>query len=72
MKKKPAKAVGRVILKDLLKPGEVFVRETYMRIHRQKHGLSTEEAAEKLNLELSAGTVTLYKKNGEVQLYQKQ
>jgi hypothetical protein len=43
--------------RDLIPPGEQFIRTTYLRLHRQKQDLTTEQAAAKLEAELKAGTV---------------
>lgn len=43
--------------RDLIHPGEVFIKTTYLRIHHQKQGLTNEQATIKLEAELKAGTV---------------
>jgi hypothetical protein len=43
--------------RDPMQPGEQFIKTTYLRLHRQKQDLTTEQAAAKLESELKAGTV---------------
>ena len=43
--------------RDLIPPGEQFIKTTYLRLHRQKQDLTPEQAAAKLESELKAGTV---------------
>ena len=56
---------------EQMKAGELFVKQTYMRLYRSKC-LSTEEAETRLNGEIKKGTVTLHHKRGDVQIYRKQ
>lgn len=55
---------------DQIKPGELFVKQTYLRLYRAK-GLSTEQAETRLSLEIKKGTVTLHHRRGETQIYRK-
>ena len=42
---------------DIIPPGEQFIKQTYIRLHHKKQGLTNEQAAQKLESELKAGTV---------------
>lgn len=66
--KKPA---PKPEIPDQIKPGELFVKQTYLRLYRAK-GLSTEQVETRLSLEIKKGTVTFYQKRGEIQIYRKQ
>ena len=57
-------------IQEQMKSGELFVKQTYLRLYRAK-GLSTEEAENRLNGEIKKGTVTLHHKRGEIQIYRK-
>lgn len=58
-------------LPELIPSGELFVRETYLRLHRQKHGLTTEQANQKFESELRLGTIVRYGARAEIQIYKK-
>ena len=64
--KKPEK------LPDLLKKGELFVKETYLRLHRKNLGMTTEDAENMLKEEIINGSVCMHHKRAEVQIYIKQ
>lgn len=66
--KKPATKSEEI--PEQIKPGELFVKQTYIRLYREK-GLSTEQAETRLLLEIKKGTVTLHHKRGETQIYRK-
>lgn len=67
--KKPAQKPEEI--PEQIKHGELFVKQTYLRLYRAK-GLSTEQAETRLSLEIKKGTVTFYQKRGEIQIYRKQ
>lgn len=58
-------------LPDLFSPGELFIRETYLRMHRQKRGMTTEDAAQKLSDEIRLKTVVVHGNRAEVVIYRK-
>jgi hypothetical protein len=41
---------------DTLKPGELFVRTTYIRLHWQKHGIPEIEASKLFDADLKSGS----------------
>lgn len=58
-----------VLLADVIKPGELFVRTTYIRLHRQKHNLTTEEADAKFESDLKFGSIVMHKYRAEIPIY---
>lgn len=66
--KKPAPKPEEI--PDQIKPGELFVKQTYLRLYRAK-GLSTEQVETRLSFEIKKGTVAFYHKRGEIQIYRK-
>ena len=57
--------------RDTLKPGELFVRTTYIRLYKQKHEIPESEASKFLDAELQSGTVALSHKWGGIKIYKK-
>jgi hypothetical protein len=56
---------------DVIKSGELFIRETYLRLHRQKREFSTEQANEKLEREIKSGSVVIHGNRGEIKIFKK-
>ena len=56
---------------DTIKPGELFVRTTYIRLYWQKHGMPESEASKLLDAELQAGTVVVSHDWGGIKIYKK-
>lgn len=54
-----------------IKVGERFIKETYLRLHRQKHGMETESASAQLELELKTGAVVIDGNRAEITIYKK-
>lgn len=54
-----------------IKAEELFIKETYFRLHRQKHGMTTESALSKLSLELKTGAVVIHGNRAEITIYKK-
>ena len=52
-----------------IKDGELFIKETFLRLHRQRHGLTTQEAEQRLQLELKSGMVEVYASMAEITIY---
>ena len=71
MSKQKKSAPKHDSIQEQMKPGELFVKQTYLRLYRSK-GLSNDEAEIRLNGEIKKGTVTLHHKRGEIQIYRKQ
>ena len=51
--------------------GELFIKETYLRLHRSKLELTTEQALEKLNSDLRVGSVVIHGNRAEITIYLK-
>lgn len=58
-------------LPDLIHSGELFIQETYLRLHRQKRELTTEQASKKLEFELKSGAVVVHHNRAEIIVYKK-
>ena len=56
---------------DTVKPGELFVRTTYIRLFWQKHGIPEIEASKLFEAELKSGTVVVSHDWGGVKIYKK-
>lgn len=56
---------------DTIKPGELFVRTTYIRLHWQKHGIPESEASKLFDAELQSGTVAISHDWGGIKIYKK-
>lgn len=57
--------------REILKPGEMFVQETYLRLQRQKNGMTTEAAQAKFQSEIRHGSIVKYSSRGEITIYRK-
>lgn len=56
---------------DTIKPGELFVRTTYIRLHWQNHGIPESEASKLFDAELQSGSVLLSHDWGGIKIYKK-
>ncbi len=56
---------------DTVKPGELFVRTTYIRLYWQRHGIPANEASNLFEAELKSGTVVVSHDWGGVKIYKK-
>lgn len=56
---------------DTIKPGEFFVRITYIRLHWQKHGIPESEASKLFEAELQSGAVVVSHDWGGIKIYKK-
>lgn len=54
-----------------IKLGELFIKETYLRLHRQKNGMTTESASAQLETELKTGAVVIHGNRAEIKIYKK-
>jgi hypothetical protein len=72
MKKNSGSAKPSKELKQILKVGEMFVQETYLRLQRQKNEMTTEQAQAKFESELRTGSIVKYSSRGDVTIYRKQ
>ena len=71
-KTKPAKPKFETHeIRSTVSPGELFVRTTYVRLHKQKHGLSESEAFNIFEKELKSGSVVLSHEWSGVKIYKK-
>ena len=68
---KQKKATKPEHLPELIQSGELFVRETYLRLYRQKHGFTTEQAIQKFESELRLETIVKHDTRAEIQIYKK-
>lgn len=57
--------------KQILKVGEMFIQETYLRLQRQKNGMTTEAAQAKFQSEIRFGSIVKYSSRGETTIYRK-
>lgn len=71
MAKKPATDKKPEPKAHPIKAGELFIKETYLRIHRQKHGMTTESAMAQLETELKTGAVVIHGNRAEITIYKK-
>ena len=56
---------------DTIKPGELFVRTTYIRLNWQKHGIPESEASKLFDAELQSGAVVVSHDWGGIKIYKK-
>lgn len=54
-----------------VKPGELFVRTTYTRLHWQKHGIPESEASKLFDAELKSGSIAVSHDRGGIKIYKK-
>jgi hypothetical protein len=52
-------------------PGELFVRTTYVRLYKQKHGLSEIKASNLFEKELKSGSVVFSHEWSGIKIYKK-
>jgi len=71
MAKKPATDKKPEPKSHPIKAGELFIKETYLRLHRQKHGMATESAMAQLQTELKTGSVVVHGNRAEITIYRK-
>lgn len=71
MAKKPATAKAQDEKLHPINFGELFIKETYLRLHRQKHGMTTESASFQLEAELKTGAVVVHGNRAEITIYKK-
>lgn len=71
MAKKPAAEKKPDPKAHPIKVGELFIKETYFRLHRQKHGMTTESATAQLETELKTGAVVIHGNRAEITIYKK-
>jgi len=71
-KNKPAKLkVESHEIRNTVSPGELFVRTTYVRLHKQKHGLSESEAFKLFEQDLKSGSVVFSHEWSGIKIYKK-
>ena len=71
-KSKPAKPKAAIPeTQGTLKPGELFVRTTYIRLYWQKHGIPESEASKLFDAELQSGSIVLSHDLGGIKIYKK-
>ena len=56
---------------DTIKPGELFVRTTYIRLHWQKHGIPGSEASQLFDAELQSESISVSHDWGGIKIYKK-
>lgn len=54
-----------------VKPGELFIRTTYIRLQWQKYGIPESEASKLFDAELQSGTVVVSHIWGDIKIYKK-
>lgn len=56
---------------DTVKPGEMFIRTTYIRLHWQKNGIPGSEASKLFDAELESGSIVVSHDWGGILIYKK-
>jgi len=71
-KTKPAKPkVETHEIRSTVTPGEMFVRTTYVRLHKQKYGIPEREASKLFEQELKSGSVVFSHEWSGIKIYKK-
>lgn len=71
-KTKPAKPkAASHETRDTVKPGELFIRTTYIRLSWQKHGIPESEASKLFDAELKSGSIVVSHDRGGIKIYKK-
>jgi hypothetical protein len=56
---------------DTVKPGEMFIRTTYIRLKWQKHGIPESEASKLFDAELESGSIVVSHEWSGIKIYKK-
>lgn len=70
-KTKPNPKAKSFATMDTVKPGEMFILTTYIRLHWQKHGIPESEASKLFDAELQSGSVEISHDWGGIKIYKK-
>lgn len=70
-KTKPKQKVESNEIRSTVIPGELFVRTTYVRLHKQKHGIPEGEALKLFESELKSGSVVFSHEWSGIKIYKK-